>query len=116
VTAEEISQLDLKGTELVVISACQSGLGALRTGEGVSGLRRAFTYAGAQTLVMSLYEVPDVETQLLMTDFYENLKTGATQQASLRNAQLTMIAQRRAEYGAAHPYYWGSFILIGRPE
>ena len=74
VTAEEIALLNLHGTDLVVLSACQTGLGDVRTGEGVYGLRRAFLYAGARTLVTSLFEVPDKETSELMARFYRGLR------------------------------------------
>src|SRR5205823_1142275 len=76
VTAEEIALLNLRGTELVVLSACQTGLGDVKSGEGVFGLRRAFLYAGAETLVTSLFEVPDSETRALMTRFYTGLRAG----------------------------------------
>jgi CHAT domain-containing protein len=116
VTAEEIGLLDLTGTELVVLSACETGLGDIRTGEGVSGLRRAFTYAGAQTLVTSLYKVPDADTQQLMVDFYRGLAAEKPKIAALREAELAAIERRREEHGAAHPFFWASFILVGDPR
>ena len=75
-TAEDVSGLDLLGTELVVLSACDTGLGAVQIGEGVFGLRRAFVLAGSQTLVMSMWKVPDHETQQLMVDFYRRILVG----------------------------------------
>ena len=74
-TAADVSGLDLQGTELVVLAACSTGLGAVRTGEGVFGLRRTFALAGAKTLVMSLWDVPDLATTILMVEFYHNLLT-----------------------------------------
>ncbi|MBX3412447.1 MAG: CHAT domain-containing protein [Pirellulales bacterium] len=115
-TAEEIGMLDLTGTELVVLSACETGLGDIRTGEGVSGLRRAFLHAGARTLVTSLYKVPDDATQGLMAHFYERLAAGASKQTALRDAQLATMAARRKESSAAHPFFWASFVLVGSPE
>lgn len=112
-TAEEISSLDLRGTDLVVLSACQTGLGDIRTGEGVQGLRRAFFYAGASTLVTSLYSVPDSNTRDFMRAFYQALIQGKSKTAALHDAQLKMLQQRRGAGQAAHPYFWGSFILIG---
>ncbi|MEQ8667928.1 MAG: CHAT domain-containing protein, partial [Pirellulales bacterium] len=116
VTAEEIGLLNLQGTELVVLSACETGLGDVRTGEGVAGLRRAFLQAGARTLVTSLYKVPDEATQALMIDFYSRLAAGESKLAALRGAQQATIAQRRKENGAAHPFFWASFVLVGDPE
>ncbi len=116
VTAEEIGLLDLAGTELVVLSACETGLGDVRTGEGVSGLRRALIYAGAETLITSLYKVPDEATQALMAAFYTRLAAGEGKLAALRDAQRDIIAARRDEYGAAHPFFWASFVLVGNPD
>jgi tetratricopeptide (TPR) repeat protein len=87
-TAEDVAGLDLLDTELVVLSACETGLGAIHTGEGVFGLRRAFIVAGAKTLVMSLWKVPDLATAFLMDRFYENLLTrGLDRDLALREAQ-----------------------------
>ncbi len=115
VTAEEVSLLDLAGTELVVLSACETGLGDVRTGEGVSGLRRALMHAGAETLITSLYKVPDEATQQLMTELYTRLAGRATKTDALRGAQLEIIRQRRERHGAAHPFFWASFVLVGDP-
>lgn len=115
VTAEEIALLDLRGTELVVLSACQTGLGDTKAGEGVSGLRWAFLYAGAQSLVTSLFEVPDNETRELMKHFYARLPTDG-KLAALQHARQTLIQQRRASHGAAHPFFWASFVLVGSPK
>jgi CHAT domain-containing protein/tetratricopeptide (TPR) repeat protein len=108
-TAEDVSRLDLSATELAVLSACDTGLGEIRTGEGVFGLRRAFILAGARTLVMSLWKVPDDQTQELMIDFHRRLLAGESRAESLRQAQLSLKAR--------HPnaYYWGAFICQGVP-
>ena len=91
-TAYEILVMDLSNTELVVLSACGSGLGEIHMGEGVFGLRRAFVLAGAQTLVMSLWKVPDEQTKELMVDFLKRLIIRKTQDLKddLREAQLAM--------------------------
>jgi len=113
-TAEEVGLMDLRGTELVVLSACQSGLGdVVQAGEGVFGLRRAFLYAGAESLVVSLFEVRDTETRELMQFFYQRLSKGATQADALYEAKRELIARRRQQHKAAHPFFWASFILIG---
>jgi tetratricopeptide (TPR) repeat protein/CHAT domain-containing protein len=108
-TAEDVSGLDLLSTELVVLSACETGLGEVKTGEGVFGLQRAFTLAGARTLVMSLWSVPDEQTRELMEDFYQRLLRGEGKADALRNAQLAL----RQKY--PDPYYWGAFICQGNP-
>jgi tetratricopeptide (TPR) repeat protein len=108
-TAEDVTGLDLLATELVVLSACETGLGKVQVGEGVFGLRRAFVLAGAKTLVMSLWKVPDQQTQELMTDFYRRILAGEPRAEALRQAQLTM----KEKY--PNPLYWGAFICQGDP-
>jgi CHAT domain-containing protein/Flp pilus assembly protein TadD len=116
VTAEEIGLMELQGTELVVLSACGSGLGAVSAGEGVYGLRRAFQQAGAQTIISTLFEVPDKEAGQIMRSFYEGLKNRKGKLEALHEAQLQMIEDRRKEDGAAHPFFWASFVLTGDPH
>jgi CHAT domain-containing protein/Tfp pilus assembly protein PilF len=108
-TSLEAAQLDLHGTELVVLSACDTGVGEVQNGEGVYGLRRALVLAGAQTQLTSLWKVSDEATRILMVDFYQRLLKGEGRSAALRHAQLHMRAI--PEY--SHPYYWASFIPIG---
>jgi CHAT domain-containing protein len=109
-TALEAAGLDLDGTQLVVLSACETGLGAVRNGEGVFGLRRAFVVAGAQTLVMSLWQVDDESTQRLMSDYYRRLAVGADRVEALRSTQLALLA----DPSSRHPFYWASFIISGQ--
>ena len=116
VTAEEIALLNLQGTELVVLSACQTGLGDIKTGEGVYGLRRAFLHAGARTLVTSLFEVPDAETRELMKRFYTGIADGAGARHALHSAQAAFLVERRQTRGAAHPFFWASFVFVGNPQ
>lgn len=114
VTAEKILGLNLLGTELVVLSACESGLGDVRSGEGVFGLRRAFSQAGANSLVMSMWSIPDDETKELMTSFYQNLQSGSMNRAqALRQASLQEMEVVREKYGHANPFFWGAFIFAG---
>ena len=109
VTAQEISQMDFHNTELVVLSACQTGLGDI-SNEGVYGLQRGFKKAGAHTILMSLDKVDDEATKILMVEFYRNLMDGKTKLQSLRNAQNHL---RSVEYGKYDdPKYWASFILL----
>ena len=112
-TAQEISQLDLRGTELVVLSACNTGRGRAENGQAVAGMRSAFLFAGARTIVGSLYEVPNAETRQLLKPFYEGVAAGEGKLASLNAAKLAFIQKRREETGAAHPFYWASFVLVG---
>jgi CHAT domain-containing protein len=111
-TAYEASMLDLEGTELVVLSACNTGLGTNRSGEGVFGLRRAFQEAGADSVLMSMWQVPDEETRRLMTLFYENWLAGKNKHEALRMAQRKLRDELRAE-GRDWPFYWGAFIVVG---
>jgi CHAT domain-containing protein len=108
-TALEASTLDLWGTKLVVLSACETGLGKLENGEGVSGLRRALFTAGAESAIMSLWKVDDEATRDLMIVAYEHLAHGGGRAESLRQAQLALLEEPRH----SHPYYWASFVPIG---
>jgi CHAT domain-containing protein len=112
-TALEASGLRLYGTDLVVLSACDTGLGEVRTGEGVFGLGRAFLAAGARSLIMSLWKVPDAETVALMDGFYRRWTGGAAKDVALREAQMDMIQALRARHGAAPPLLWAAFVLLG---
>jgi len=109
VTALEMSALDLDGTELVVLSACETGVGEVQYGEGVYGLRRALVIAGARSQVMSLWKVDDDATRDLMVGFYEGLKDGQGRSEAMRNAQRTLMSNN----ATAHPYFWASFIPSG---
>jgi tetratricopeptide (TPR) repeat protein len=111
-TAYEASGLNLNGTNLVVLSACETGLGKVENGEGVFGLRRAFQVAGAESVMMSLWAVPDKETQELMTLFYDRWLAGATKADALRRAKLELRSRVRKRYGRDLPFYWGSFVLV----
>lgn len=106
-TAFEAQNLNLDNTELVVLSACETGLGEIVNGEGVYGLQRALIVAGADAILMSLWKVNDEATQKLMTYFYENFVQTGDKAASLKLAQLKLKEE------LTFPYYWGAFILIG---
>jgi CHAT domain-containing protein len=108
-TALEVTQFDLHGTELVVLSACETAVGEIQNGEGVYGLRRALTLAGAQTQITSLWKVPDAPTRTLIVDYYRRLLQGAGRSAALRQAQRAFLN----DPGLAHPYYWASLVPIG---
>ncbi len=107
VTAQEISNLNLLNTDLVVLSACQTALGDINGSEGVYGLQRAFKMAGVKKLLMSLWEVPDAETAELMQLFYSNIFKGETYYAAFRKAQLTLKAKYK------DPTKWAGFVLVG---
>lgn len=108
-TALEASGLNLWGTKLVTLSACDTGLGEIQNGEGVYGLRRAFVLAGTETLVMSLWPVSDYVTRELMTNYYRGLRQGLGRGEALREVQLSMLKRR----GREHAFYWASFIQSG---
>jgi len=113
-TSAEATQLDLEGSELVVLSACETGRGQQQNGEGVFGLRRALEEAGASAVLMSMWPVPDRETQELMTLFYGKWLGGADKHDALRQAQFEERAVVRQRYGKDLPFYWGAFVLVGR--
>ncbi|MEC4807250.1 MAG: CHAT domain-containing tetratricopeptide repeat protein [Jaaginema sp. PMC 1079.18] len=109
-TALEAANLDLNGTQLVVLSACETGVGEIANGEGVYGLRRAFAIAGAQSQLISLWQVSDQGTKDLMVDYYQRLTQGTGRSEALRQVQIAML--QNAEY--QHPFFWGAFIPSGQ--
>jgi len=114
-TALEVTGLNLVGTHLVVLSACETGIGEVENSEGVYGLRRSFQQAGAETIIMSLWKVPDKETFEIMEGFYKQWLDGKTKQEALRLASLDVLKKHRKQYNSSHPYFWGGFILSGNP-
>jgi CHAT domain-containing protein/Tfp pilus assembly protein PilF len=108
-TALEASNLNLWGTKVVTLSACETGVGEVKIGEGVYGLRRAFFLAGAETLVMSLWPVSDRMTRDMMTAYYAGLKEGLGRGEALNQAQRAMLKRKDRQ----HPFYWASFIQSG---
>jgi CHAT domain-containing protein len=100
--------MNLWGTQMVVLSACNTGRGPVKLGQGVYGLRRAVITAGAETLVSSLWNVEDKATQKLMQEFYRRLRAGEGRAEAMEHAQ------REVRRTNPHPYYWASFIVIGK--
>ncbi|MFN0253379.1 MAG: CHAT domain-containing protein [Kofleriaceae bacterium] len=111
-TAMEATGLDLWGTKLVVLSACETGVGKVTNGDGVYGLRRALVIAGAESLVMSLWQVDDEATKELMVGYYTKLGANKGRSSALRETQLEIAGRK----GFAHPFYWASFVPAGVNE
>jgi CHAT domain-containing protein len=109
-TALEVTGLDLWGTRMVVLSACETGVGEPKVGEGVFGLRRALVLAGSESQVISLWRVPDVATRDLMVAYYQRLRAREGRADALRQVQLAMLHGERTR---VHPFYWAGFIESG---
>lgn len=110
---DEIMRLKMNA-DLVTLSACSTGLGKLVNGEGLLSLTRAFFYAGARNVTVSLWNVNDSATSSLMKSYYENLNRGASQRVALRLAKLTMLRGKNALW--RHPYFWAPFVLVGEGQ
>ncbi|MEM8806568.1 MAG: tetratricopeptide repeat protein, partial [Cyanobacteria bacterium P01_G01_bin.38] len=108
-TALEAAGLDLRGTQLVVLSACETGVGQVANGEGVYGLRRSLVMAGAESQLISLWIVDDTGTKDLMIDYYERLLSGQGRSEALRQTQLAMLNSETYQ----HPFFWAAFISSG---
>jgi CHAT domain-containing protein len=113
-TAEEVASLDLSGVEWAVLSACDTGVGEIRAGEGVFGLRRAFQVAGARTVVMSLWSVDDQATRAWMRALYQGrFQRKLSTADAVHEASFSMLRDRRAKGLSTHPFYWAAFVAAG---
>lgn len=115
ITVQDLYSLNLS-PDLVVLSACETGVGQIMTGEGTLSLARGFQYAGAQNLLFSLWKVNDKATAQLMGDFYKNLKDTSSKTISLQQAQQTYLNDKTIANVKKSPYYWGAFVYYGTPE
>lgn len=113
-SAEEVSALDLTGTQAVVLSACETALGRIKAGEGIFGLRRAFLLAGAAEVIGTLWPIGDEISSLLLRGLYEQGFSNSSDE--LRTAQIALISRLRDSGFAAHPYLWAGYIVIGRGQ
>jgi CHAT domain-containing protein len=104
----EIASLDIN-TDLTVLSACNTGLGKLYSGEGMIGLNQAFFIAGSKSLCLTLWSISDASTSLFMNYFYKNLSTEMTKREALRQAKLSLMNNEKY----SSPYYWAPYILSG---
>jgi CHAT domain-containing protein len=106
--------LNLQGVEWAVLSACNTGVGEVKAGEGVFGLRRAFQVAGVRTVIMSLWPVDDQATRVWMRALYQNrLQKRLSTADAVREASLSALRQRRARGESTHPFYWAAFVAAG---
>lgn len=112
-TGLEAAALDLAGTELVILSACDTGLGEVRVGGGVASLRQSLLTAGSENVIATLWKIPDRETADLISCLVEGFSAGQPVGKALRSAQLEIIAKHRKDHGAAHPLFWASFTRTG---
>jgi len=113
-TAEEIAGINLEGVDWAVLSACDTGVGEIKVGEGVFGLRRAFQVAGAKTIIMSLWPVEDETTRIWMGTLYrEHFLHAKSTPEAVRAATLQALRERRARHLSTHPFYWAAFIAAG---
>jgi CHAT domain-containing protein len=113
-TAEEITAMNLSGVQWAVLSACDTGLGQIRAGEGVLGLRRAFQVAGARTVIMSLWPVEDEASRQWMRALYANrLVKGMSTVEAVNSASLDQLRERRQAGLSTHPFYWAAFVAAG---
>lgn len=113
-TAEEVAGLDLTGLDWAVLSACDTGLGVVRVGEGVLGLRRAFQTAGARTVIMSVWSVEDRSTRLWMRALYQGrFERGLDTADAVRQAALSTLRARRSASVSGHPFFWAGFVAAG---
>jgi CHAT domain-containing protein len=113
-TAEEVASLNLGGVEWAVLSACDTGVGEIKAGEGVFGLRRAFQVAGARTVIMSLWSVEDEATREWMRALYINrLERKLSTADAVHQASVTVLRARRAAKQSTHPFFWAGFVAAG---
>jgi len=114
-TGTEVAGMDLSRTELVVLSACDTGVGKSWSGEGVMSLRQAFRLAGARHVIATLWQIPDAESAKLMGQFYRALGSGQPVPEALREAQVDFIedARKGTDPNAVSPYFWASYGVTG---